>query len=512
MSTARQGPLFPLFTRLLAVALVIGLPLTAYLLQRPATRGEQGGLVLRAGGGVWFCPEGSTDSGVAERIDLANPSTNAAKGRYTLFAGDRRFDSEQLTVAERGRASIDMNRELSGEGPGKQVGAVIELDLTAVAVAQTISVASPEVTGTLAAPCTAGTSPVRHFPGGSSLRGADTYLVLFNPFPQDAVVNVDVYTESGIERPKNLQQFPLFSGRNAVVKLSDEIRRRSTLGAVVRAESGQVVSQQVVHSNGERLPAGAALSQGSGDASPEWYFADGSTAMGQSIWVMNPGDAEVEVEIEYFPEGAVTETPAPHNMRVRPKSEATMTIAPSLPADTNFGFVVRSLDGSGVFVDRMVGHAPPQHGLSIGPGATEPLERWMIPNAWGAEQGVPYSNLLAVTNPGSVEAKLTVGRLEAEAVAVPTPLKDISVPPGARVTVAASKEFAGSKAMTLVGWSDEPLVVESRVVARPPRVGFEVMLPTPIPPTYSLPQAKEAPPVMPVEATPAVAPESSPQQ
>lgn len=506
MSRVRQGPRFPLFTRLVAILLVVGLPLGAYLLQKPATQGEQGGLELRAGGGVWFCSEGSTDKGIAERIDLANPYSQAAKGRYTLFAGEKRLESEQLSVSGRGRSTIDLDRELLGEGPGLQAGAVIELDLTAVAIAQTVSVSSPEATGTMAAPCTAGTASARFFPGGSSVRGADTYLILFNPFPQDAVVNVDVYTDTGIERPKNLQQFPLFAGRSAVVKLSEEVRRESALGAVVRAESGQVVSQQVLYSNGERLPAGVALSQGSTDPSPDWHFADGNSGISQMLWIMNPGDTEEEIEVEFFPEGVLTETPLPQSLRVRPNSEATMTISPGLAPGTNFGFVARSVNGTGIFVDRMIGYeAPPQHGMSAGPGITSPMDRWLIPNAWGAGQGVPYSNVLMVMNPGSKAARLTVGRLDSDAVEVPAALGEVAVPPGERITLAASKEFS-AKAMTLVGWSDEPLVVESRVNAVAPRVGFEVMAPVRLPPTFVLPDAVDAPPVVPVETTPTAPP------
>lgn len=511
MSETKQGPRFPLVTRLIAIVLVVGLPLGAYLLQKPATQGEQGGLELKAGGGVWFCSEGSTDKGIAERIDLANPYAQAAKGRYTVFAGEKRLESEQLTVSGRGRSTIDLDRELLGEGPGLQVGAVIELDLTAVAVAQTVSVSSPEATGTMAAPCTSGTAPARYFPGGSSVRGADTYLILFNPFPQDAVVNVDVYTDTGIERPKNLQQFPLFAGRSAVVNLSEEVRRKSALGAVVRAESGQVVSQLVLYSNGERLPAGVALSQGSTDPSSDWYFADGNAGMSQMLWIMNPGDTEEEVEVEYFPEGLLTETPPPQSMRVPPKSETTMTISPGLAPETNFGFVARSVNGSGIFVERMIGYeAPPQHGMSVGPGITSPMDRWLIPNAWGAEQGVPYSNVLMVTNPGSATARLTVGRLDSDAVEVPAGYNEVAVPPGARITLMVSKEFS-AKAMTLVGWSDEPLVVESRVNAIAPKVGFEVMAPFRLPSTFVLPATVDAPPVVPVDVTP-TAPSPLPEE
>ncbi|RIK09438.1 MAG: hypothetical protein DCC49_06200 [Acidobacteria bacterium] len=509
MSGPTKGPRFPLFTRVVAIVLVVGLPLGAYLLQKPATQGEQGGLDLKAGGGVWFCAEGSTDKGIAERLDLANPYSQAAKGRYTLFAGEKRLESEQLSVPGRGRSTIDLDRELLGEAPGLQVGAVIELDLTAVAIAQTVSVSSPEATGTMAAPCTEGTAPARYFPGGSSVRGAETYLILFNPFPQDAVVNVDVYTDSGIERPKNLQQFPLFAGRSAVVKLSDEVRRESALGAVVRAESGQVVSQQVLYSNGERLPAGVSLSAGSTDPSPDWHFADGNAGMSQLLWIMNPGETEEEIEVEFLPEGLLTETPPPQSMRVPPNSEATMTISPALAPEVNFGLTARTVSGSGVFVDRLIGYpAPPQHGMSAGPGIASPMDRWLIPNAWGAEQGVPYSNVLSVTNPGSATAKLTIGRLDSGAVEVPAAYSNVVVPPGGRITLAASNEFS-AKAMTLVGWSDEPLVVESRVSAIAPRVGFEVMAPVRLPSAFVLPGTVDAPPVIPAEATPTAPPSPS---
>lgn len=511
MNDSSQGPRFPLLTRLITIVLVVGLPLGAYLLQEPATRGEQGGLVLKAGGGVWFCPEGSTDSGVAERIDLANPYTQAAKGRQTFFVGEKRLESEQLTVSGRGRSTIDLDRELLGEGPGLQVGAVIELDLTAVAVAQTVSISGPEATGTMAAPCTLGTAPARYFPGGSSVRGADTYLILFNPFPQDAVVNVDVYTDTRIERPKNLQQFPLFAGRSAVVKLSDEVRRKSALGTVVRAESGQVVSQQVLYSNGERLPAGVALSQGSTEPSSVWYFADGNAGMSQMLWIMNSGDTEEELEVDYFPEGLLTEIVAPERVRVPPNSETTMIISPGFAPEVNFGFVARSVSGSGVFIDRMIGYETAnQHGISVGPGSTSPMDKWLIPNVWGAEPGVPYSNVITVVNPGSKVARLTVGRLGSDAVEVPAGLNEVAVPPRARITLMVSKEFL-AKAMTLVGWSDEPLVVESRISALAPRTGFEVMAPFRLPSTFVLPDTVAAPPVVPVEVTP-TAPSLPPEE
>lgn len=479
MTIGRQGPRFSLLTRIIAIVVVVGLPLVAYLLQKPASRGESGGLDLKAGGGVWFCSEGSTDSGVNESIDIANPASKPAKGRYTLFVGDSRLESQQLTIPDRSDTTIDLDKELARWDPGHQIGLVVELDLTEVAVVQTVSVTTPDVTGTMAAACAMGTSASRYFASGTSLRGADTYLLLFNPFPQDAVVNVDVFTQNGIERPKNLQQFPLFAGRSAVVKMSEELRRKSTLGAVVGAEVGQVVSQQMIFSNGERIPAGAALSSGSASPSSEWYFADGNTDLKQMLWLMNTGDSEDDVVVEFFPEGPVTTTLTPQVARVSARSETTLTISPNLPSGVNFGYVVRSRRGSGLVADRMLGYpTPPGHGLTVGPGLVSPLSRWVLPGVWGASAGSRYSNVISVVNPGSTRATLTMGRLETDAVVVPPALREVVIEPGSRKTLPVSEEFPGRKAFSLVGWSDRPLVVEARISAIAPRVGFEVLAPS----------------------------------
>lgn len=505
------GPRFPVFVRLMAIAIAIAVPAAAFALQQPGTEEQSSGISLERGSNVWFCVSGSTNGGIEEAIDIANPATVSASGRFTIFAGDTRLDSQQLSVPPAGRQGINLQRELAAKPQGQDVSTVLELDMTSVAIAETVFVNRPEVTGTMSAPCTSGISQTRYFPGGSSLRGADTFVQLFNPFPQDAVVSVDIFTDTGVERPNNLTNYPLFTGRRAVLKLSDEVRRRSALGAVVRVERGQVVAEETVISNGERIPAGASLSEGSAAPATEWQFADGldSPDTTVALSIMNPRDADAAIEVQVYPEGLVTDTPSPISTTVAGQTETTLTIDPGLPAGTRYGFAARSVNGTPVVIDRMIGYSqPPGHGLSIGPGARGPARKWVIAPGYGATPTSPYTQALAVLNPGRVPAHLSVGRLADGNVQVPADLHEIVIPAGSRSTVPISERFPGIKAMSSVAWSDQDLVIESRLTATPPRVGFETTAASELPVGFALPS--EVPFIAPTpqvtDVTPTLAP------
>lgn len=502
-SVIAGGPRFAFLTKVVAVLLVIGIPAAAYVLQKPGSEGESGGINLETGANVWFCVAGSTDRGSNELIDIANPSGRTAAGRYTWFVGDQRLESQQLSVPPGGRVEVDADKELAARPVGQLATAIIELDATSVAVVETVSIDSKEATGTMSAPCTAGTGGTRYFAGGSSVRGANTSLLVSNPFPQDAVIDVDVYTETGIERPNNLQRLPLFAGKSAVLKVSDEVRRRSALGTSIRAESGQVVAQQMVTSNGERIPAGVALSAGSAGPATEWWFTDGIqlTEVAQVVSIMNPSDKEALIEIGFVAEGMDADLGRVQSTRVAPSTETTLTIDPGLPPGTPYSTILRSTNDVGVVADRMIGYSSSiSHGMSFAPGATAPSTSFLIPNAWGLAPTSPFTTSLVVANPGNSTARLTIGRLTDGSLSVPDGLRDIPIPGGRRVTIPVSESFPAIRGMSLGVKSDVPVFAETRTTANAPRRGFESQV------SHSLPGGFIMPPV-----TAFVPPTPSPQ-
>ncbi len=163
------------------------------------------------------------------------------------------------------------------------------------------------------APCVRRPATEWFFPSGTTVKGAQMWMALFNPFLDDAKVDVTVYTESGTQKPQQLQGLEVPRQTRVAVPIHDATRRAPVVAMRVKARTGRIVAEQSVAFDGtDAVPnpadptkilaprRGIAMTTGASRLGTQWALPpavrrDGATS---TIAIFNPSSAPAEVEID----------------------------------------------------------------------------------------------------------------------------------------------------------------------------------------------------------------------
>ena len=216
-------------------------------------------------------------------------------------------------------------------------------------------------------PCTSATAPVWHLASGATTRDAREVVVLFNPFPTDAIVDISFDTDAGSREPVRFQGFPVAAGTVVGVDIGDDVAREPQVSATLRTRTGRVVVERLQEFDGSLGPEGLAVALGVPEASTTWAFAEGTVDDGRTerIVVYNPSDERAQVEVRVLP---TTDEPAPAPQPFRLSIRAgTFTVVDygdeeRVAAGVGHATVVRSTNGVPVVAERVMAHAGERSG------------------------------------------------------------------------------------------------------------------------------------------------------
>ena len=251
----------------------------------------------------WFCPGVAAGDGIdAASVVIANPSDSEISASMRLLS-DTAGPSEPIVVQPRSQQRIDI---LRGRSTGV-VAPIVEIVGSVGTVEQELIYAAGDVTSQ----CVSQTSSSWFFADGFTIDGTTQRLVLTNPFPESAVVNVTFTTRDGKRSPSELQGIiiPARSVKN--ISLADSgAANESRVAVEVIATSGQIVASRIQHYlGGGRL--GYSTTVGVPEALNEWWFASGRTGalVTEELVVYNPTDQDAQVNIAFFGEGITNGVP-----------------------------------------------------------------------------------------------------------------------------------------------------------------------------------------------------------
>ena len=123
------------------------------------------------------------EGGLAElTVVVANDAETGASGTVTFVGDEGVLDRVPLEVPAYGRARVVAHDVVEAEW----VGAIVDVQGGRIAVDR--EVVGP--TGFDAGPCSSTASGRWYVPSGSTVRGAELYLSVFNPFPDAASVDI----------------------------------------------------------------------------------------------------------------------------------------------------------------------------------------------------------------------------------------------------------------------------------------------------------------------------------
>ncbi|HZX55717.1 MAG TPA: DUF5719 family protein, partial [Ilumatobacteraceae bacterium] len=225
---------------------------------------------------AWFCagvPIGGPQLGGAAVV--ANPSEVALTGKITVFtdapgvaAIDQSFD-----VPARGTVNFDLGQM---QTQGSFVSAMVEIYGGGGFVEQRADSAS----GSAVSPCSNSTSSSWYFADGYTVEGSKEQLIITNPFPSDALVNIREATSTESRTPQILQT--LLVKPQSVLVISQDLlaKRELVLAITVTSTRGRVVvgrAQEYLTSVGR---AGFTMTLGAPSLGEQFYFADGEVGPG----------------------------------------------------------------------------------------------------------------------------------------------------------------------------------------------------------------------------------------
>jgi hypothetical protein len=351
------------------------------------------------------------------------------------------------------------------------------------------------------ASCLGSTSDDWYFPSLSTTRDARALLTLFNPFPGDAGVDIEVGFDTGTRVPTSVTGVVVPAGTVKVIDLGQQgiAERREQFTAVVRSRSGRVLAEVVQTWDGSLGPKGLQLAPGVPAAQERWAFAGGFTGAGvaERLVLQNPGDERADVLVQVTPYGGSSSPPEPIEVTVEARRYAVVDLSAesrvpgvgyhSIDVESDRPVVVARtnwLTGGpeGEAPDGVVARPALTRGVAISTGTPVAARTWIVPAidaGWdpapvvlvhNPSEGIAMVTLTAYVDGGSDEIAdaVDVEVAPGDSMAVPLPWADgrpevtIRVTAGApvvveRLTVYVPEDELALDLAVLVHTPGEPL-------------------------------------------------------
>lgn len=197
-------------------------------------------------------------------------------------------------------------REATEPGPLQMIGYGSE-----VQAASALRLNGP-LAGLGASSCSHDASRTWFFPAGSSEQGFNEWIVLLNPFRDEAVVRVDFLTGDGPRSRSQLSHVPVPSGGMQVLKINDYILQQDMLGVRVATARGRIVAWKAMFAQPEGLAPGVGLSLGAREGAIDWFFPVGAIGGGsrEVLSISNPSDDEAIITMSLTSDEGAIQPPA----------------------------------------------------------------------------------------------------------------------------------------------------------------------------------------------------------
>lgn len=422
----------------------------------------------------WYCAEGTGDA--AERADatvlLANLGDEEAQAEVTVFdagEGEGEGSRETVDVPARGEVELpvaelsDASEELSPPSNINGPGIVVEAFGGQVVVEHAVRKGDDVAVSA----CARDASAEWFFGAGTTVRGTQLMLSLFNPFGDDAIVDLTFLTDTGVQSPEGGEALNVPRRTRITVPIHELLQRQAEIATQVTARTGRVVAEQLLVSDGSEVPAGVALDLGVTAAADAWTFPAGTMAPGRThtVGVANFSDERTEAEIRTVTGGG--DQPEPQTVPIGPRSAAVVDVGALVSAGTEYAVEVRATGAEPVVAEEIVGAGAPADdddadaadaaesgGLALASGETAAARRWALAGA-GLDDA---EATIVVFNAGSEPATAELLASASGDLDSPASAPTRAVAAGTRATFVL-EEIGVDPDQVLVVQSDRPVYV-----------------------------------------------------
>lgn len=296
---------------------------------------------------TWLCAAstaGDNNSANAEVV-MANTRPTPARAAISVFRGSASpaggAEVTELDVDLPAQASTSIR--LADLAPNSEIVSIaVEIDSGGVLVDKIAS--GPAGVARTACATDASTNWV--VTSGATTPGSRLQLVVFNPFPGEATVDIDFVSEVGTRRPEDLIGVHVPARTSRVIEVGDFVAASENITSFVRVRAGQVVSEAIQTFDGSAAPLGLSVITGVPASAEAWYFAGVTPAAGPArLTVVNPNDEQVRVDVEVYPAGGERFI-EPFEVVLQPGQSDIVDLESTgrLSEISSFSLIARSLD------------------------------------------------------------------------------------------------------------------------------------------------------------------------
>ena len=442
---------------------------------------------------TWFCAGGTGTDGedafADHSVEIANPTGSAVTVTLTAFGGTvapplASVDPEDLdgetttsttatttTTAPAATVPEPVTQQIEVPARGRQglrlgdlvaapvVSALVEAPSGGIVVEHLVS----SVHGFDVKPCATSAAPEWHFAYGDTTVASRELLVLFNPFPDDAIVDGRFSTEDGIREPERFDGLVVPGRGTLAVDVGDDVTRREEVAATITTRSGRIVVDRIVRVDGE-TDRGLTLQLGVPAPQRTWVFPDGLTSetVREEYVVYNPGAEQAEVEIELVLDDPETNgIPESIDLSLPPGTHQTIDVNADgrVPVDVAHSGIVRSANGVPIVAERVLfSSGEDRRGIAVTTGSPVEAEEWHF--AFGSVSERMDEFLVLVNLDPQILAEIDVTAVVNGQLVPVADLQGIELGGSERLAIRVGEHISNRPELPLVITSSEPIVVE----------------------------------------------------
>ena len=394
---------------------------------------------------TWYCPAGSSSPGgpADATIVVFNPTDQVIPGALYVTGVDKAGGGRVLSVPARERVAV----RVAEVARSPYAAVLVQLDRGGAIVEHTVS--GPH--GESAGPCATRASDNWYFADGATTRAATLVYSLFNPFPDDAIVDVSFTTDEGRSAPGAFQGVVVPASSVVALDVGSHVRRREHVSAHIRARRGRLVVESLQTHNGDGR-RGVAVTLGATTPATAWSFADGVTGPGsvEKLHLFNPGALESRVSVDLVLDKGESE---PFDLRVPAKGRVTLDLSaePRVPKGVGHSMIVRVDNDEPVVVQRTIdfGAPGPRTGFVNDMPSPRPARQWALAAGGATDVSDEWVSVLnASTGTVNVRIRGAAGGV----IEVLPGLDGVGIPRGARQAFRIADHRQGA---------DQPLLVDA---------------------------------------------------
>jgi hypothetical protein len=300
------------------------------------------------------------------------------------------------------------------------------------------------------------------FAAGTTERGAEQNLSLFNPFADDAIVDLSFVTDAGFVAPAELQSLVVPRRSRVTVPIGNFVRRQAQVGVRVRVRTGRVVAEQSLAFTSEHeTRRGLTLSLGATEQARSWTLPGVASEDGarHALFVANFDAAATQVEVA--PRFEDENTVSPTTVPVGGMSAAIIDLGPLVAPGVLFAVQVRTTHDTPIVVEELASWGSPAvaTGSAAAPGSPVAARAWAFAVSRLGPEG---ATTVSVLNPGRRPATISLLAYESGRLDRPASAPEFAVPPGKQVTFDL-RELEVAPDQVVVVRADMPVVAARRI-------------------------------------------------